>query len=391
MIGKLRILMVCPQFRPLIGGYERAAERLAIGLAARGHDVEVLTDRRGRDWPAEEHADGIRIIRVDSIPKPGLHSLSSTAAFARHLVRRGSSYDVIHIHQYGWPAAASIAFGLVRRIPCVLKLTNTEEDGIDAALPRGMAGAVARALHRRVSGCVTTSERARAEAIRFGIGATRIHRIPNPVDTARFVPAGEVVREATRRTLGIADGFLAVSVSRLSAEKNHEMMIGAWERLAVDHPRARLAILGSGPLEHEIRSRLQQSPACEQIQLIGPVVDPTPWYHAADAFLLPSHREGLSNSLMEAMSCGLPAICTRVSGAEDIFAEAEIGRMVEVGDLAAFAKAIDEAVRHPERCARWGATARDYAERHYALDRVVAATLAMYAELLAPRSVDSRD
>jgi glycosyltransferase involved in cell wall biosynthesis len=377
--------MVCPQFRPLVGGYERAAERLAIGLAARGHAVDVLTDLRGNDWPTEEHADGIRIIRVDSIAKPGLHTLSSTAAFSRHLLCRGGSYDVVHIHQYGWLAAASIALALVRRTPSVLKLTNTEEDGIDATLPRGVAGNLARALHRRVSACVTTSERARIEAIRFGIGPTRIHRIPNPVDTARFVPASETLRLATRRTLGIGNGFLAISVSRLSTEKNHAMLIDAWGRLCVDHPRAELAILGSGPLADEVRSWVQRSPAHDRIRLVGSVVDPTPWYHAADAFLLPSHREGLSNSLMEAMSSGLPAICTRISGTEDIFAEAEIGLMVEAGDVDAFARAVDEAARNPEQRARWGTAARSYAERHYAIDRVVDATLAMYARLLATR------
>lgn len=379
----LRILMVCPQFRPLIGGYERAAERLAKGLATRGQVVDVLTERRDRAWPAREEVDGITIHRVASIARPRLHGPSAAVSFLGFLGRYGDRYDVIHVHQYGLLAGAAIGYARCRGIPSCLKITNTGADGIEAVLMRTRAGTLLRPMHRQVSACITTSERAGAEAREFGIPTERIHRIPNPLDTTRFHPPAPETRRAARSELRIGNEFLAVSVSRLSAEKNHAMLIDAWERVATHRDDVRLAVLGTGPLESEIQRRIKDSPARERICLVGPVDDPRMWYSAADLFVLPSLHEGLSNSLMEAMSCGLPSVCTRVSGVEDIFAEAAVGHMVEPGDAPAFANAIAKVIAAPDVRARFARTARGYATEHFAVDRVVEQTLDLYSTVAA--------
>lgn len=382
MSRPLRILMMCPQFRPLVGGYERAAERLSKGLVARGQQVDVLTERRDPSWPAREDMDGVGVIRVRSIARRGVHGPSAVFSFARFLMRHGHRYDLIHSHQYGRLAAAAIGYAWLRGVPSLLKITNTGADGIDAALAGSLTERAFRPIHRRVSACITTSGRAAEEARLFGIPDSRIHRIPNPLDTDRFRPAPPEQRLRARADLGIGDEFLAVSVSRLSREKNHAMLIDAWERVAARHPEARLAVVGGGPLQDEIRSRIDGSPATDRIRLVGAVDDPRQWYAAADLFVLPSVNEGLSNSLMEAMSCGLPAVSTQVSGAEDIFAEADIGRMVEPGDAGAFADAVCASISSEAALAESGRVARGYAEGRFAIDRVVDATLALYSKVV---------
>ena len=93
----LRVLMVCPQYRPLIGGYERAAERLATVLARRGHEVQVVTERRDPGWPAVEDVDGVRIERFWCLPRPGLHMPTALLSVALFLLRRGRRFDIIHV------------------------------------------------------------------------------------------------------------------------------------------------------------------------------------------------------------------------------------------------------------------------------------------------------
>jgi hypothetical protein len=60
----LKILMIAPQFRPVLGGYERAAGRLSSALAARGHAVTVVTEQRSRSWAAVEQIAGLQIRRL---------------------------------------------------------------------------------------------------------------------------------------------------------------------------------------------------------------------------------------------------------------------------------------------------------------------------------------
>ena len=60
-----RILMICPQFRPIVGGYERSAERLSIELGRLGHKIDVVTERRDMRWPKEEKLYDMKIRRAD--------------------------------------------------------------------------------------------------------------------------------------------------------------------------------------------------------------------------------------------------------------------------------------------------------------------------------------
>lgn len=377
----LRILMLCPQFYPLVAGYERAAERLAQGLVERGQRVDVVTERRDPSWPLREQLGGVGVRRIRCVYRRGLHSLSSVLSLGVFLLLHTRRYDVLHVHQYGAWAAVAVAAGKLLRRPVVLKITNTGDRGIDAELPHSLLGRASRALHRHVDACVTTSERARDEAAAFGIPSARIHRIPNPLPTDHFAPPAAEVRTRLRAEVGCEGCFVALSVSRLRHEKNHRMLIEAWTALAKGRDDVRLVILGEGEMRESIEAQVAASPAASTIRLLGEVVDPLPWYQRADVFVLASNHEGLSNSLMEAMSCGLPVVSTRVSGSEDVFAEAKVGQLVEVGDGAAFTRALASLEADAEQRRSAGQAARAYAEGHYALSAVVRATLAMYTAL----------
>jgi glycosyltransferase involved in cell wall biosynthesis len=380
-----RILMVCPQFRPLVGGYERAAERLSHGLIAEGHHVEVVTERRDPGWPKEEEDGGLRVRRLWCLYRPGLHTLTAVLALGLYLLLHARRFDVLHVHQYGWSAAMTSAIGALLARPVVLKLTNTGYMGISASLPGGPAGAISRALHRRISACIVTSERAAQEARKFGIPAERIHRVPNPLETQHFRPASDSEKAARRAEVGIGQGFLAVSAGRLSGEKNYSMLIEAWSRFAKQHEDVTLAILGDGPLHSELLQQIDASGVSDRLLLPGRIEDPLVWYQAADAYLLSSDIEGLSNSLMEAMGSGLAIVSTAVSGSEDVFAEAAVGELVPTGDPAAMAAAIEKLHADAKRRVGWGHAARQYAVDHYSLAAVVAAIEACYAAVSADK------
>jgi glycosyltransferase involved in cell wall biosynthesis len=292
---------------------------------------------------------------------------------------------LIHIHQYGPLAALTIAFGQWAGKKVVLKLTNTGHEGLDAALPHSMLGRLVRGLHRRVDACICTSRRAADEAESFGISRSRVSLIPNALDVEYFRPPSVEEKSRARRALGVGDGFLAINVCRLTAQKNQALLVDAWADGVASQADALLAILGAGPLEEKLREQITRRGLDRSVRLAGQVSDPLPWYWAADLFVLSSDWEGLSNSLMEALCCGLPMLSTRVSGSEDVVEEAPVGRLVDPGDREALRVALEEMAGDSAGRTRSGEAARAYAKNRYALSAIVEQTLALYRGLLGTR------
>lgn len=127
-------------------------------------------------------------------------------------------------------------------------------------------------------------------------------------------------RQAMRQSLGLKEtDFVLLSVAELTPNKNHEMMLRALAQLP--QKDIRLICAGRGQeMEHMLRltKELQLE---DQVQFLGYRSDVGKLYAAADAFLFPSFREGLSLSLMEAMASGLPAIVGAIRGNTDLIAD----------------------------------------------------------------------
>lgn len=129
--------MLSPQYRPLVGGYERAAERLSAALVTRGHQVTVIAERRDPSWPKAEARDGVSLLRLWCAFKPRLHLLTALPRFAIFLLIRGRSFNVWHVHQYGLHASLAVALGKLLGRPVVLKLTSSGDQGLARTAAKG--------------------------------------------------------------------------------------------------------------------------------------------------------------------------------------------------------------------------------------------------------------
>lgn len=380
----LSVLMISPQFKPLYGGYERAAERLSRALVDAGLRVEVVTERRDRAWPVSEECEGLRITRVWTIYRRHLHTLTSLIGFAGYLLRSGREFDVWHVHQYGYQAALAVALGGILRRPVVLKLTNSAAMGIQQALMTD-AGVTARLLahlHRKVSACVAITDETRDEARRFGIPANRIHLVPNGLPPDEFRPATAAERAAAKRQLGLDCQKLVLSVARLSEEKNPLGLLEAWSAIP---PPARkgalLAMVGDGPQEGEVRRKVESLRIGDSVVLAGRRGDVENWYRAADLYVIASHNEGLSNSMIEALAGGLPVISTRVSGSSILAGPSPAGVLVEVDRAAELAGALERLLDDSALRERLSANARAVFESSFLLDTVSQQMIALYQRL----------
>jgi glycosyltransferase involved in cell wall biosynthesis len=379
---RLSILMISPQFRPLVGGYERSAERLSGALARRGMRVEVITERREPSWPKRERRGGYEIRRLPCLYRRHLHGATSSLSLAVFLMRHGANFDVWHVHQYGAMAGVAIAMGRAVGRPVVVKLTSSREMGIESALGRGWRGGLLRNLHRQASAYIATSAEVRAEAESFGIASDRIRVIPNGVDASNFSPASSEQRLAARRALGLKCERLVLYVGRLSPEKNVLGLVDAWAAMGVDGcGGAMLVLVGDGPEADAIRAKIAMLRLQGSVVLAGYQEHVACWYQAADICVVPSRREGLSNAMVEAMASGVPVVSSAVSGSSVLLTDPASGVVVPVGDVQQLGAAISTLLREAGMRLRLGENARARFLAAFSLAGVATQMTALYEQL----------
>lgn len=376
----LSILMLCPQYHPMVGGYERAAERLSRELAGRGHSVTVVAERRRPRWPRREVRDGVNVQRFWCAFRAGVHMPTSLLSLAWTLLTTGRRHQVWHAHVFGAHALLMIALARLTGRASVLKLQSAGRGGVLAAVT-APGRAWQRSLLTRASALVTLTQETTAEAEAVGVDRSRIHQLGNGVDMAQFRAAAS--RAQAKAVLAVGSAPFVLYVGRLSPEKNPDGLIAAW-RAACDTlpPDWRLVLVGDGPLRDALADRIQAEGLADRVLLAGQRSDVQLWMAAADAYVLPSHFEGLSNTLLEAMASGLPVVATRVSGVGELVEANGAGLVVDVGDVTALSDALIQLAGDAGLRDRLGQAGRAAVEAGYSLQAVARRHEAMYRDLV---------
>ena len=174
-------------------------------------------------------------------------------------------------------------------------------------------------------------------------------------------------------------------VGRLAVEKNLPFLAGAVARCLAREPRAHALIVGDGPAREEIEAVFTTHGVAGRAHLAGQLTGRPlrEAYAAMDVFAFSSHSETQGMVLVEAMATGCPVVALEASGVRDVLRNRENGRMLpETATEEALARALVEAVRRPERRARWREGAQKTAA---AFDRSVSARKALdfYREVIA--------
>lgn len=195
--------------------------------------------------------------------------------------------------------------------------------------------------------------------------AGRVEYVPGVgVDTGKF-RSRTGSRDETRRELGLAgEDFLILTVAEMTKNKNHAAVIRALALLkdCPEYAKMRYLICGRGEQKEQLQAQAAQLGVADHVLFLGYRQDVPRLCGCSDLFAFMSYREGLPVALMEAMSCGLPAVCTRIRGNTDLIDDGVDGIFVE-NDPRALADAILALYRDPELRARLGAAAEKKAAR----------------------------
>lgn len=355
-----RIAVVTTYYRPVLGGAESAAERVAMFLQRRGHEVTVFTKLTSAAHAPEETVGGVRVRRLPPVgPRtPGGKWRFAPSVF-RVLREERQAIDVVCCVDYRGIGLAALAARVLTHAP-VLFYAQTE-----GVLSGSVLRRMGSLLYRRTNALACISRAIEREALSAGVPAERVHYVPNPVDTERFSPATPDERRRIRALLQVGDDeVLAVFVGRLSREKGAVELATAW---ATVEPRATVAFIGPPMTGHDwdvsgnVTRIARESRITSSFRLVGglPPDEVAAWLKAADFGVQPSHFEAMGLAAAEEMAAGLPVIVTDTGGYRDFVVHGENGLLVPPKDIRALGDAITRLVQDSALRARLASRARE--------------------------------
>lgn len=156
---------------------------------------------------------------------------------------------------------------------------------------------------------------------------------------------------------------LFVTAGRLEPVKDQTMMIMAFAAFHKNHPDFRLVIYGEGPMHGALQEQIKGLELKDAVVLAGRTNDLWNMIASAEAFLLTSEYEGMSNALIEAMCLGLPVVSTKVAGATDLIKDGENGYLIDVKDSESLADRMARLADSPELCEQMGRSASEVYEQ----------------------------
>lgn len=332
-------------------GVARNTVNLAQALARGGAVVQVACLEAG---PLAAELQGIEVVRLGRTPGPRALALAlAVPALAQHLARTRPAAVVSmgnHAHLAVWAALRGLP-----QVPRLYRISNDPFHPGDGTMARALREAGLRLVAADATHLVSVSAAAAqrpvfAKARREG----RLEIVPNGVD------AGAVRARAAAACdhPWLADGrpFL-VAVGRLHRQKNCEALVEALAILRAHGRRdLRLLILGRGrpAARRRLTSLARDLGLAHAVRLEGEVENPFPLVAGAAAYVLPSRWEGASNSLLEALACGVPVVAAITAGsAPEVLAAGRYGALADPEPSAlarAIAAQLDPATRvlpHP--------------------------------------------
>ncbi len=313
----------------------------------RGFDVIVLCPKRRRGEWEVPMPDGIPIIEV-----PMEREISPLRDFvsACRLWRTIRSLRPA-VTNVGTPKAGLLG-GLaawLNRVPCRFYTLHGLRFETTKGLKRRLLICAERLACRFAHRVVCVSRSVREQAIASGL-ASRERTVVlgsgscNGVDASRFAVTPRRMRQAAelRHQLGIpAQAPVMLFVGRLTSDKGIPELIEAFLQLHKQFQDLRLLLVGcfedEDPLPVDTRKHLKEHP---HVIFPGPTQDTAPYYALANFFVLPSHREGLPNVVLEAQAAGKPVVGASATGTIDAVLDGETGLLFPVGDVPALVDAL---------------------------------------------------
>lgn len=379
MKEKLTVLFLINELT--VGGAEQQLLELVKGLDKARFETIVLTLLPG--GPMEWEFKAVPGVELLSLKRKGKHDLF--CLFKVFRILRRMKVDVVQ--PFLTPANL---YGLLSAILCRTPVKiMTRRPGIEPEqAPMGYRLYFkAEAFLARFADWVVPNSQAGSEYILSkGIRQERIKIIPNGVNMARLTD-NHLTAEQARQKLGLPlDSKVVGTVARLVPVKGYDVLLQAAVQIQRVIPHTNFAIVGDGPLYGYLENLTQQLGLSSSVVFFGEQRDIGTYLSAFDLAVLPSHCEGCSNFLLEAMALGKPVVASDVIGNRDVVRNGETGFLVPPGNAEALAEAITALLQDPVKALAMGQRAKERVVTQFSLESMVRQYESLYEETLREKT-----
>lgn len=341
------------------GGAERVLTRIGEGLMVRGHDVTVLT----MDSAASDFYDlhcGVRRVALAVGARPAGFWAGVRHNFRRQAMLRSVLVDLRPDVVVSFVSVTNVRVLHALRGTGVPVIVSERTD--PAMFSPGLAWRLLRRWLYPRSACLVSVSRGVDTGFSWMPKARRVV-IYNPAMTCDTGTAPDPLRGSGRKRV--------IGMGRLTGEKGFDLLIEAFARAVGEYPGWDLCILGAGEDRTMLEALLVRHGLDQRVSLPGRCDDSPRAMQEADLFVLSSRFEGFPNVLLEAMSCGLPAISFDCpSGPGEIICHGVDGILVPPGDVEALARAMADLMGDARKREQLGENARRVRER-FAYDDIM--------------------
>lgn len=346
----MKLLVIIPSLHR--GGAERVAAMLCRAWAREHEVVLALFDASQPAFPTTARVIDLACASRPALAGKLLNPGRRVGRLARLMRRERPDRIFSFMESANFPAI--LAAGLTGMLARLTVSVRTNPDALT-----GFQRRLIPALYPLAWKTVSPSDALSRSLAALGVPACRQQVIPNPLDIDDIRARQDVTPIAP----ALPRARYILGVGRLVPDKGFDRLIDAYAHIA--RPGLELLILGEGPERPALERRIRRLGLERQVTLAGAVDNPYPYYRAAACFALSSRYEGYPNVLLEALACGCPVVAFDCRfGPREIIGDRFNGLLVEDGDVAGLARALETLTNNPHHAASMAAHAYQQTARY---------------------------
>jgi len=352
-VKKIKIIHVLDSLG--VGGLEKGVVTL-VQNASDGFEHSIICMRKSGTFE-NLFPQGTQII---DLKKPSGNSLG----FIWHLSRLLKSLKPDIVHTRNWSGMDAI---LAAKLAGIRNVVQGEHgwDMVDLGGSNSKRRLIRQIFSFGVKEYTCVSEQLKTWLTEM-IGVKQpVTKIFNGIDTVRFTPTGD--RHILHKELGLSGNATIIGiVARLDPIKNHKTLFKAFGQISKNYPDAHLVVIGGGPEFDNLT--IYRS---DRIHLLGERLNIPDLMRCFDVFVLPSLNEGISNTILEAMACGLPVIASRAGGNIELVKEGINGMLFPPTEVEALCECLGGYIQNPELQRQHGQTGHQMAVSTFTIKNMV--------------------
>lgn len=383
----LKILVIAPDYPyPVVGGLQKQAHELNRELARLDCELLVLSGKHATGDASSEMVDGISVCRSPRMGRLRPRLTFNAIWMVWNVFLRAGRYDVVHIHNLSTIGVLAAVAARLRGTSVLMKLPNVGKLGIPGLCKLSLGNNVLYLL-RSVSAFVAMAEASVVELQDIGTPARKVFQMVNGINVERFDEKTTSEKDEPEQ-----ERIKVIFTGRFVPQKGLDELLNAWGMLHRDGKLngALLQLVGDGPELASLQQLSRELGLSESVDFMGFRDDVPSLLQQASIFVLPSHVEGNSNSILEAMAAGLPIVATDVGGTSMQVGEVAADWIVSAQDVPALSRCLGVMLGSEELRLKMGALMRKRIEDHFDIRVVARGYLNAYEVLALDLKADMR-